>query len=205
VARIPGSGEDEIWMVVKRVIKGSTVYYLEQMQPRDYGDLQDAWFVDSGISYDSVPTSTISGLDHLEGERVAVWADGAVQTSKIVNGAGQITLDTVASRVIAGLPYRSTIKPMRFDIMTGEGTSKGSIKRFAELVVSFYASGGAKFGRDVDHLFNFPWPSSGLFTGDKVVAHEGGFDVEDPIIITTISPEPLIIRAMIPRMSITGR
>jgi len=135
VARIPGSGEDEIWMVVKRVIKGSTVYYLEQMQPRDYGDLHDAWFVDSGISYDSVPTSTISGLDHLEGERVAVWADGAVQTSKIVNGAGQITLDTVASRVIAGLPYRSTIKPMRFDVMTGEGTSKGSIKRFAELVV----------------------------------------------------------------------
>lgn len=49
VTVIPGTGEDEVWVSVERVINGSTVRYIEQIQPFDWGDDQsDAFFVDSG-------------------------------------------------------------------------------------------------------------------------------------------------------------
>ena len=49
VSVIPGIPEDEISLVVQRTVLGNTVRYIEQIQPRDFGDLEDAWFVDSGI------------------------------------------------------------------------------------------------------------------------------------------------------------
>jgi hypothetical protein len=94
---------------------------------------------------------------------------------------------------------------MRFDIHTPGGTTKGSLKRFAELVISFFESAGAKYGVDVDNLFEIDWPDDELYTGDKVVAHEGGFSVEDSVIITTDEPLPLIVRAIVPRIEKTGR
>ena len=64
VAVVPGANEDEVWVSVERTIDGSTVRYIEQMQPFDWGDDQeDAFFVDSGLSFDggaAVNISTIS-------------------------------------------------------------------------------------------------------------------------------------------------
>lgn len=56
VATIPGSdGEDEIWVVVDRTIDGNDYTFIEQFQPRDFGDQNDAWFVDCGLNfYDDV-------------------------------------------------------------------------------------------------------------------------------------------------------
>lgn len=55
VAVIPGDGgEDEVWIVVKRTIDGSTVRYVEYFRPFDYGSEQeDAFFVDSGLEQES--------------------------------------------------------------------------------------------------------------------------------------------------------
>jgi hypothetical protein len=50
VAVIPGSGgEDQVWCVVKRTIDGTDYRFIEQFQPVDFGDQNDAWFVDAGI------------------------------------------------------------------------------------------------------------------------------------------------------------
>jgi len=209
VAVIPGADEDEVWMLVTRNIKGAEVTYLEQMQPRDYGELEDAWFVDSGLKYDEVvPATTFTGLEHLEGERVAILADGTVRDRKIVDANGEVTVAVAASKAIIGLPNRFTFKPMRFDLMTQRGTSKGSLKTFKELVISFLESNGAQYGVDVDNLFDIPpsvIPSTGLYTGDAVVNCEGGFNVEDSIIITGDKPLPCVVRAMIPRIQQPGR
>jgi len=55
VAVIPGDGaNDEVWIIVKRTINGSTVRYIEYFKPMDYGSEQeDAFFVDSGLTLDS--------------------------------------------------------------------------------------------------------------------------------------------------------
>jgi len=205
VAVIPSATEDEVWVIVERVIDGVTVSYLEQMQPRDYGDLEDAWFVDSGISFAGAPIGVLIGLDHLEGETVSVFSGGVFVANRIVTD-GEVTLEESVTQAIVGLPYRYKLKPMRFDIGNQFQTTKGSLKRFAELVISFFESSGAKYGVDADNLFDISdWPDTGLYTGDVVVAHEGGFDVEDSVIITGDEPLPCVVRAMIPRIEKTGR
>ncbi len=50
VAVIPGSGgQDEVWVVVNRTIDGNDFKFVEQFQPQDFGDQNDAYFVDAGI------------------------------------------------------------------------------------------------------------------------------------------------------------
>jgi hypothetical protein len=182
------------------------------MKPRDWGDdMEDMFFVDSGLTYDGDSTSTITGLDHLEGETVAILADGAVQPSKTVS-SGAITLTDAASVVQVGIPYTYKLKPMRMDQNTQQGTSKGSVKKITEAVISFYKTLNARYGDGTD-TYDINWRETSaeyttppdLVTGDKVVVADGGFSVEDPFQIEGSDPMPCSIRAIIPRIEQTGR
>ena len=210
VARIPTTTEDEIWIVTLRSLDSSSVYCLEQMQPRRYTNQDDGWFVDCGLEYDSTATATITGLDHLDAEECVVLGDGAVFARNTPVG-GSITLAETASHVIAGLPFRYTLKPMRFDLQIDGGT-KGSVKRFPEIVASFYKAANVEYGVDTDNLFNIDFRADevygsppALFTGDKVLAHEGGYDAEDSIIFTSDDPTPCTIRCLVPRIKSVGK
>jgi len=113
VAVIPGNDgagqvyssaeRDEVWMIVKRTINGATVRYVEVLEglysaPRreDYAtealwqaallaDQERAFSIDSGLTYDGAATTTITGLDHLEGETVKVWANGGTHPDVVVS------------------------------------------------------------------------------------------------------------------------
>lgn len=52
VCVIPEGSEDYLYVVVKRTINGATKRYIERLKSRRYTDIKDAWFVDSGLSYD---------------------------------------------------------------------------------------------------------------------------------------------------------
>ena len=63
VCIIPGTDEDEVWVEVARTVSSATVRYIEQFQPRDYGDYQqDSWFVDSGLRFDGGAARNISAI-----------------------------------------------------------------------------------------------------------------------------------------------
>ncbi len=65
---IPGDPEDELWLVVRRTINSATVRYIERLKTFNYGtSLEDAFFMDSGLTYDGAAATAISGLGHLEG------------------------------------------------------------------------------------------------------------------------------------------
>jgi hypothetical protein len=74
--------------------------------------LDDTFLVDSGLRLSSPQPSLLwNGLDHLEGQEVAVVADGqAVEPATVVGGA--IALAAPARTVAAGLPYAHIIEPM---------------------------------------------------------------------------------------------
>jgi hypothetical protein len=74
VATIPtDSNEDEFYMIVKRTINGATRRYVEYLTLFDYGtDQNDAFYVDSGLTYSGSAATVISGLDHLEGQSVTI-------------------------------------------------------------------------------------------------------------------------------------
>jgi hypothetical protein len=125
---------------------------------------------------------------------------------------GQVNLGTsVLSRAIVGLPFRYTLQPSRFDLEINQ-TTMGSLKRFAEVVISFYKTLNAEYGEDVNNLFNIDWRTEeaygsppALFTGQKVVVHDGGFSTQDPFIVTGVDPLPCVVRAIVPRIETTGR
>ena len=92
----PTGTEDQVWVSVKRTINGVDVRYVEQFQPRDWGsDDNDAWFLDSALSYNGSETDTFTGLDHLEAETVSIYADRLIENPETV-ASGSITIDNAA-------------------------------------------------------------------------------------------------------------
>ncbi len=76
IAVIPGVTEDEVWLTVQRTIHGVTKRYLEQMQPRGFGNQEDAWFVDSGITAETPDSINVSYAGYNVRYGDAVYDDG---------------------------------------------------------------------------------------------------------------------------------
>lgn len=80
---IPEDGEDAVYVLVKRFIDGATKRYIERLHSREIGDQAvDAFFVDSGLSYDgrntTAKTMTLSGgTDWLYTEDLTLTASSA--------------------------------------------------------------------------------------------------------------------------------
>ncbi len=111
LAVIPGElNQDNLYMVVKRTINGATRRYVEILSAIDFGtDIQDAIFVDSSLTYSGSSTSSLSGLDHLEGQSVSILEEGAAHPDKTV-ASGSITTDRATTKAQVGLGYTSTLK-----------------------------------------------------------------------------------------------
>ena len=105
VCAIQEGNEDHVYLVVNR----NGTRYIERM-----GDFMVASsplnyrYLDSYLEGNFVKAQTlISGLEHLEGEEVAVWADGKQQRNKVVQ-QGLIELDEPAHNVAVGLPIENS-------------------------------------------------------------------------------------------------
>lgn len=218
LACIPGTGYDELWAIIKRTVNGATVRYIEMMEEvfddtaADYITNKglNAFFVDSGITYNGASTTTITGLTHLEGETVAILADGNIQANKVV-AAGQITLSLAASVVHVGLAYTGLMQPMRLDAALKDGSAQGRLKKLHEVYVRVYRSGTFKVGRDIDHLdvvidrervitLGAPYD---LFTGDLPVGYDDSWESDARVMIVQDKPMPLTVVAIMPEVSIT--
>lgn len=216
LATIPGDEFNQLWAIIERTIGGSTVKYIEVMEDVFEDDAEtyasnlglNAFFVDSGITYNGVETSTITGLDHLEGEEVAILADGSFQEGKTVI-SGQITLSSAASVVHVGLGYQGLIKTMRIDAALKDGTAQSREKRIIDMFVRVLDSGVFKVGRDEDNLDTIQDPdlplfygSYPLFSGDLRTNYEGEYDREAQLFIVQDKPMPLTVQAIFPETEI---
>ncbi len=206
VAVIPGTTEDVVWLATVR----GGVRMLEMMGPRAFGTQADAYSVDCGVAYTGAATTFI-GLDHLEGQTVSILGDGAVFPTQVVSG-GSVTIDTSVVKCAIGLPFTYTAKPMRIQVNTQAGASHAAYMKIAELAVSFYKTLNAKYGPDATHLLEIEWRSTedydappALFTGDKPLTLDGGFDPETPILISGSDPLPCCVRAIVAGVEQTGR
>ena len=83
VAIINGDAdEDQVWVIIKRWINGAVRRYVEYFTPFNFSkDLTAFHYVDSGLAYSGGSTTSLTGLDHLEGEQVAIVGDGAAQNN----------------------------------------------------------------------------------------------------------------------------
>ena len=153
VCVVAEGNEDVPYFVVNRTINGQVKRYIERMESRRFDVLSDAFFVDCGLTYSGAAATTISGLGHLEGETVAVLADGAVQTARMVSG-GSITLDSAATKVHVGLAFTADAKllPLAFE---SQALGQGRRKNVNAAYLRVDRSSGILAGPDEGHLTEF--------------------------------------------------
>ena len=85
----------------------------------------------------NVSTTTVTGLDHLEGKTVQVLVDGAVSPEKVVSG-GSITTSDAGTDFIVGLQISAKIKTLPPDVPQGQ--IKSWKKRWNKLWVLLHLS-----------------------------------------------------------------
>lgn len=142
--------EDVLYVVVKRTIGGVVKRYVERMASRQFANPADAFFVDSGLTYDGVPVDELSGLSHLEGKTVSILADGAVHPQRVVTG-GAITLDVEASKIHVGLPITADLQTLPLSFET-EAFGQGRVKNVNQVWLRVFRSSGIFVGPNPNEL-----------------------------------------------------
>lgn len=210
IATLPtDTGEDELYMIVKRTINGATRRYIEKLSLFDFGsDTTSAFFVDSGLSYSGGAISSVSGLYHLEGETLTILANGAAHANKTVSNGG-ISFDFSATSAAIGYGYTSNLQTLRIESGSVDGTSQGKPKRIHGITVRLHETVGVEIGNSSGELDRIPFRDSSmamdtavpLFTGDKEIEFPGGFDDDDRVYIKQDQALPLSVLAFYPRMN----
>ncbi len=196
VAVTPETDQDDVWLIVERTINGLTKRYVEvlssEYRPVDANDKADAVFLDSAIQFDSAPTTGFAGAEHLAGETVGVWADGAILPDVTVAQDGTFTIARAASKVTVGLDYagKSALESLPLEPGNQGGASLGFPKAAHRLGVRFVDTLLARYGRPgamLDAQFrktSDPLGSSGpLFTGVRTYGSPHGFEREEDLIV----------------------
>lgn len=209
LAVIPGElNQDNLYMVVKRTINGATRRYVEILSDIDFGtDIQDAIFVDSSLTYSGSSTSSLLGLDHLEGQTVSVLEEGAAHPDKTV-ASGSISTDRATTKAQVGLGYTSTLKTVRLEAGSASGTAQGKIKKIHSVIIRFFRTVGCSVGTSLDNTDTIPFRDSSdptdtavpLFTGDKTIEAQPSWDTEGSIVVKQTQPLPMTIVGIYPRV-----
>ena len=209
----PLDGRDELWLSVRRKIGGQIVRHLEVMTRGldDEAKAEDAFFVDSGITYNGAPTTVISGLNHLEGCTVNVLADGGVQPPEKVSG-GKIEIQFAAKKIQAGLPFRSLIETLPMEIQLPDGTAQGRIKRIVGVSLRVHESMGGWAGPDETNLQELEYRRGNdlmdealpLANGDIPFKWPGGYETKGSLTVVQTAPLPFTLCAIIPEMILGG-
>lgn len=195
--------QDRLWLVVKRTINGSTARHLEYLSKPS-----DEVHADSYVSYSGTATTTLA-VAHLEGESVAVLADGSTRPEKTVAG-GSITLDRSASVIHAGLPMEARLEPQQVDGGSTNGTAQGKPARCHKLTLRLYRTGPGLFLAGANKTLqeipfrkgrDFMDTAVPLFTGDKgPIEIDTGYDDGQLPVIVHRGPQPCNVIALYPQI-----
>jgi len=210
VAVIPTDDKEyQTWVIVKRTVNGITRRYVEFLNELDFDETDNTSFnfLDSALSYSGSAVTTLSNLEHLEGQVVSILADGATHPDRTVT-SGSITLDRSAKNVKIGLNYISLLQTMRLDAGSQDGTSQAKTKRIYDITVRMFETIGVEVGPNLSDMERIPFRSSadlmdeGIppFTGDKEVEFRGNYETDGFIYVRQSQPLPFTILSLYPRL-----
>jgi hypothetical protein len=202
-AIVPEGSEDVLYAVVNRVVNGRTVRYIERQRTRVFVAQEDAFFVDSGLTYDGAPVSTLSGLWHLEGETVQVLADGAVHPARVVSG-GAIALEAPASVVHVGLAYVSDLMTLPLGFEGAPAGGQGVTKNVSGVAMRVTESSLVKAGPTFDDLTEYParevsdpyGSPPALITGELRFDISPDWNSDGAVCVRQDAPLPLTVLSM---------
>jgi hypothetical protein len=219
VCVVPEPGEDAVYVLVKRTLGGDVVRTIERFAPRTILDFNaDSVFVDCGLSYHGAAVASVSGLEHLAGEVVAVVGDGTVLSDGSPTGAnaarwtvpatGVLSLGALYADVHVGLPIRfAELETLDLDIAGSSIRDKP--KRVQSLTVIVDGSSRSFWaGRDADHLVRYRQasfdPTDAAFTGQVELSVPSTFTPSGRVVIRQTDPLPLTVLGVVPRVEVGG-
>jgi hypothetical protein len=222
--------QDTPWFVGDFTVNGQTKRYIFYMA--DYyrppginrratnsdkaAALNTAYFVDLGLETTfGSPTSTVSGLSHLEGCTVQVLIDGKVHPDVVVSG-GQITTNFSGLHFVVGLQIPYYGETERFVGGATLGTDVALPSKIARVGFSLMNSIGGKFGtgngitRELQPIeypatFQEMGESPPLFIGELEVAVEHAWGDDKTIYWENNQPLPFTLLAVGPRLKVGER
>jgi len=195
---VPGTLDDQVYYMVRRTINGATVRYLEKWaQELDCrGDKALCKLGDAFVTYSGAATVTITGLSHLEGQSVVVWADSAdvgtndsaeTWTQTYTVSGGQITLAVAASNVMVGLPYTAQFQSAKLGSAIEGSTPLNRQKKIGHigLIMADVHPRGVKFGPSFDYMDDMPLIEDGTEVSTATHTHYDQNLIEFPGTWTT--------------------
>lgn len=156
--------------------------------------------------------TTISGLDHLEGETINILADGAVQPAQAV-ATGAITLTIKAATVTIGLGYNSDMQQLRLEAGSQVGTALGKTRRIHRVGILVYRSLGLKIGMNFDTMDTVTFRTSAnpgsravpLYSGILDQNIDADYDFDNQLCIRQSDPLPSLILGIFPQLVTNDR
>ena len=211
---LSGSRQDTVWLLVERTINGVTAvgsieYVVDYFSSEQGDDLTDAFFVDCGLTYDSTPATSITGLSHLEGETVAAIGDG-FDLGDFTVASGAITLPRACSVVHVGLLPESEVETAPNVLGAQNGSAARKRQTGIEADIRFVDTVGGEYGRidsDGSEWFEAnPEREAGdaldqpppLFSGVRRLPMPAGYDSELTHHIRQTRPLPMTVAAILP-------
>lgn len=208
VAVIPGTPDDQVWFLVRRTA-GVFIERLESFFDSD--NLDDAFFLDSALHYSGEAADTFSGLGHLSGRTVQVFADGGTIDGLTVSAGGELKLKSPAKSVHIGLPYTSRVIPNLPEVQTQQGWTLMHNRKISAVRVrtyrsmSFLAGIAGNLSPIVDrHIKGGAFSVRPFFSDGTDLNMEtcGGWSSESPLVFEVSSATPLTILAIVTTMDI---
>lgn len=187
-----------------RVVQSTYAVIVDVEQP-----LASTWPAEAGEWTCTRPVSSVSGLHHLEGETVAILANGNVMPRQQVNG-GSVTLEQPASDIVVGLPFTGRFQSLYTDIPGEQPTVQGKRKKISAVTLRVQDTRGLRVGhafndemvevkeREFEEMGNAILP----FTGDRRVVMPPDWNVPGQVCAEQVDPLPATILALIPELTI---
>lgn len=158
--------------------------------------LSDAFFVDSGVSYASdVAFAELAGLWHLEGQEVAILADGVALPNMVV-ADGFITLPVMANKVHVGLPYDSDVQTLPTVIERAMAMGQASQLNVNKVVIRTYQASGLFAGPAFDRLTEYKPGSGATYSGQMEIMTQPSWGYDAAVCIRQSKPLPFTLLSL---------
>jgi hypothetical protein len=157
-------------------------------------------------------STVLSNLWHLEGETLAVNAEGATHPDVVVTN-GQAQLVRAVGYAVAGLAFQSRLQTMRIEAGATDGTAQGKIKRINEVTFRVLQSLGGEAGPDFSNMAPITYRTTAVPMGqapaigddDCRVLWDKGYETKGRIAIRQSAPFPMTVVAVLPQVTTYDR
>jgi hypothetical protein len=195
--------QDTVYEVENWPSVAATAWLLLAIQPAGFLGVTTA--IDTAViaatpALLNTPTQTLSGLDYLAGQSVAILADGVVQPQQVVPDNGVLSLAYPAGVIQVGLPITAILETLPAALAGEAALGQGRVKNVNQVWARCVDFCGCSVGPSMAELVTVPplaYQADGvtpkLSNGEFRVDIMPAFTAEGGVVIAQTQPLPLTV------------